>query len=68
MKQKSAEKLFAGHPHQPLLALMGIVLPAKRNLAVGNFHDPVWPGNWIVSIYGTSVSIPIASPLSVVDD
>jgi len=41
MKQKSAEKLFAGHPHQPLLALMGIVLPAKRNLAVGNFHDPV---------------------------
>jgi len=41
MKQKPPEKLFAGHRHQPLLALVGIVLPAKRNLAISNIHDPV---------------------------
>ena len=41
MKQKPSEKLFAGHRHQPLLALMGIVLPTKRNLAIGNIHNPV---------------------------
>lgn len=35
MKQEAPEKLFSAHRHQPLLAFVGMVFPAERDVAAG---------------------------------
>jgi hypothetical protein len=41
MEEESPEELFGGHGHQPLFALVRIILPAEGDLAIGKAHDPV---------------------------
>lgn len=41
MEQESPQKLFGGNRHQPLLALVSVVLPAEGDLAVGKVHNSV---------------------------
>lgn len=41
MKQEAPEKLLGGNRHQPLLALVGIIFPPERDVAIGNLDDPV---------------------------
>src|SRR4029077_16709335 len=46
---------LGGHGHQPLLALMRIILPAEGDLAVGKIHDPVIGNGDSVSVAGQIV-------------
>lgn len=41
MKQEAPKKLPRAQRHQPLLAFVGIVFPAERDVAIGNLDDPV---------------------------
>lgn len=41
MKQEPPKKLLGGDSHQSLLALVGIIFPSKRHLAIGNIDNPV---------------------------
>ena len=41
MEQEAPQKLLGGHSHQPLFALVRVVLPAKSDLAVDKVDDPV---------------------------
>jgi len=41
VEQEPPQKFLGRHRHQALLALVGIVFPAKSDLAVGKVHDPV---------------------------
>ena len=41
MEQEPPQKLVGGDGHQPLLAFVGIIFPAKGDLAIGNVDDPV---------------------------
>ena len=41
VEQEPQQKLLGGNSHQPLLALVRVVLPAESDLAVGKVHDPV---------------------------
>ena len=41
MEQETPQKLLGGHSHQPLFALVRVVLPAKSDLAVDKVDDPV---------------------------
>ena len=39
--QEPSQELLAGYSHQSLLALVGMVFPAERDLAVGKVDDPM---------------------------
>ncbi len=41
MEQEPPQKLLGGDGHKPLLAFVGIIFPAKGDLAIGNVNDPV---------------------------
>jgi len=41
VQEEPPQKLLGGDRHKPLLSLVGIILPAERDLAVGKVHDPV---------------------------
>jgi len=41
VEQEPPEKLFGGNRHQPLLALVSVVLPAEGDLVVGKVHNSV---------------------------
>jgi hypothetical protein len=41
VEQETPQKLFGGHGHQPLLALVGIIFPAEGDLAIRKVHNPV---------------------------
>ena len=41
MEQETPQKLFGGHGHQPLLALVGIIFPTEGDVAIGKVHNPV---------------------------
>lgn len=41
MEQEPPKELMGGYGHQPLFALMRIILPTKGDLAIGKVYDPV---------------------------
>lgn len=41
MEEESPEELVGGYGHQPLFALVRIILPAEGDVAVGKVYDPV---------------------------
>jgi hypothetical protein len=41
MEKKAAQKLFRCHCHQLLFAAVRVILPAERDLAIGEGNDPV---------------------------
>ena len=41
MEQKPPQKLLGGDGHQTLLAMVGVIFPAKGDVAIGNVDDPV---------------------------
>ena len=41
MEQKPPQKLLGGDGHQTLLAVVGVIFPAKGDVAIGNVDDPV---------------------------
>jgi hypothetical protein len=41
MQKKAAQKLFRRYYHELLFAAMRIILPAKRDLAIGKGNDPM---------------------------
>ena len=41
MQKKAPQKLFRRYCHELLFAAMGIILPAKSDLTIGEVYDPV---------------------------
>ena len=41
MEEEPPQKLLGGEGHQPLLAVVGVIFPAKGDVAIGNVDDPV---------------------------
>lgn len=52
MEQESPQELLGGYGHQPLLALVRVVLPSERNFPIGKVHDPVIGDGDSMSIAG----------------
>jgi hypothetical protein len=41
VEEEPPQKLLGGDSHQPLLAVVGIIFPAKSDVAISNIDDPV---------------------------
>jgi len=41
MQKKAAQKLLCCHCHKLLFVAVGVIFPAKRDLAIGEANDPV---------------------------